>query len=68
MHQFIDGEWVTEYEATDEEGAFNRQVTTFRDRVDPAEAEAGRYHLYVSYACPWAHRTLIARNLLGSRT
>ena len=65
MHQFIDGEWVTEYEATDEDGAFKRQATTFRDRVEPAEAEAGRYHLYVSYACPWAHRTLIARNLLG---
>ena len=65
MHQFIDGEWVTEYEATNEEGAFERQVTTFRDRVDPEAAEAGRYHLYVSYACPWAHRTLIIRKLLG---
>ena len=65
MHQFIDGEWVTEYEATNEEGAFERQVTTFRDRVDPEAAEAGRYHLYVSYACPWAHRTLITRKLLG---
>ena len=29
------------------------------------EAEPGRYHLYVSYACPWAHRTLIYRNLKG---
>ena len=65
MHQFIDGEWVTEYEATNEEGAFERQVTTFRERVDPEAAEAGRYHLYVSYACPWAHRTLITRKLLG---
>ncbi|CCQ35680.1 YqjG-type gamma-glutamylcysteinyl-hydroquinone reductase [Natronomonas moolapensis 8.8.11] len=62
MHQFIDGEWVTEYEATNEEGAFERQVTTFRDRAAP---ETGRYHLYVSYACPWAHRTLITRKLLG---
>jgi len=65
MHQFIDGEWVTEYEATNDEGEFERQVTTFRDRVDPEAAEAGRYHLYVSYACPWAHRTLITRKLLG---
>ena len=65
MHQFIDGEWVTEYEATNEEGAFERQVTTFRERVDPEAAEAGRYHLYVSYACPWAHRTLVTRKLLG---
>ena len=65
MNQFVDGEWVTEYEATNDEGAFERQVTTFRDRVDPEAAEAGRYHLYVSYACPWAHRTLVTRKLLG---
>ncbi len=65
MHQFIDGEWVSEYEATDEEGSFKRQPTSFRDRVTPEEAEAGRYHLYVSYACPWAHRTLVTRKLLG---
>jgi len=65
VHQYIDGEWITEYEATDEEGTFQRQTTSFRDRVDPEDAEAGRYHLYVSYACPWAHRTLITRKLLG---
>ena len=65
MHQFLDGEWVTEYEATNEDGEFERQTTTFRDRVGPEEATAGRYHLSVSYACPWAHRTLIARKLLG---
>jgi putative glutathione S-transferase len=65
MHQFVDGEWVSEYEATDEDGAFDRPTTSFRDQVDPEAAEAGRYHLYVSYACPWAHRTLIARGLLG---
>ncbi|MCQ4331917.1 glutathione S-transferase family protein [Natronomonas sp. F2-12] len=65
MHQFIDGEWVTEYEATDEDGSFDRQPTSFRDSIDPGAAEPGRYHLYVSYACPWAHRTLITRKLLG---
>ncbi len=65
MHQFIDGEWVSEYEATDEDGSFQRQPTSFRDRVAPEDVEAGRYHLYVSYACPWAHRTLITRKLLG---
>lgn len=48
---------------TDARGAFAREATTFRGRVD--EAVAGRYHLYVSYACPWAHRTLIGRALLG---
>ena len=65
MNQFIDGEWVTDYDETDEDGEFDRQETTFRDDVDPEDAEAGRYHLYVSYACPWAHRTLITRKLLG---
>ncbi|WP_254542789.1 glutathione S-transferase family protein [Halomarina pelagica] len=72
MHQFVDGEWLSEEEvtATNEEGEFERQPTTFRDRVedDPdAEfpVEPGRYHLYVSYACPWAHRTLVTRALKG---
>ena len=32
---------------------------------DGFSAESGRYHLYISYACPWAHRTLIFRNLKG---
>lgn len=68
MHQFVDGEWVSEYEATNEDGEFDRQETRFRDRIgENAEfpAESGRYHLYVSYACPWAHRTLITRALKG---
>ncbi|MFQ3320780.1 MAG: putative glutathione S-transferase [Natronomonas sp.] len=65
VNRFVDGEWTTEYESTDEEGEFQRQPTTFRDTVDKADIEAGRYHLYVSYACPWAHRTLVTRKLLG---
>jgi putative glutathione S-transferase len=71
MHTFVDGEWSPiEHVATNEDGEFERQETMFRDRVeaDPdAEfpAEAGRYHLYVSYACPWAHRTLVVRALKG---
>ncbi|WP_336136211.1 glutathione S-transferase family protein [Natronomonas amylolytica] len=65
VNQFIDGEWVTDYDPTNEAGEFERQPTSFRDRVDPEEAESGRYHLYVSYACPWAHRTLVTRKLLG---
>lgn len=69
MHQFVDGEWVPDYEATDEEGEFDRQETTFRNWIGDADdefpAESGRYHLYVSYACPWAHRTLITRALKG---
>ncbi|ELZ08631.1 glutathione transferase [Halovivax asiaticus JCM 14624] len=71
MNMLVDGEWRTDaFEATDESGSFDRQETQYRDwvrdRPDAAyQPEAGRYHLYVSYACPWAHRTLIARRLLG---
>nr|POE51856.1 glutathione s-transferase omega-like 2 [Quercus suber] len=51
-------------------GEFKRQVSSFRDWIekDPKAkfpAEKGRYHLYVSYACPWAHRALIVRQLKG---
>jgi glutathionyl-hydroquinone reductase len=51
-------------------GEFKRQEDAFRDWVSsdsstPYAAEAGRYHLYVSLACPWASRTLIVRKLKG---
>ena len=51
-------------------GEFIRQESQFREWVTNAPdsqfpAEANRYHLYVSYACPWAHRTLIYRTLKG---
>jgi len=45
------------------DGRFQRQESRFRDEVP--EAVAGRYHLYVSWACPWAHRTVIGRRLKG---
>jgi glutathionyl-hydroquinone reductase len=53
-----------------DDGSFQRQDSTFRSWVsDEAGAEfpvaAGRYHLYVARACPWAHRTLIGRMLMG---
>ncbi|TKA77423.1 hypothetical protein B0A55_04817 [Friedmanniomyces simplex] len=59
--------WV---DPKDKTGEFKRQQSTFRDWVSSEEgaefpAEKGRYHLYVSYACPWAHRTLIVRKLKG---
>ncbi|WP_226011783.1 glutathione S-transferase family protein [Halomicrobium salinisoli] len=71
MNMLVDGEWRTDaYELTNEDGEFERGTTSFRDRIedDPDarfQAEAGRYHLYVSYACPWAHRTLITRAIKG---
>lgn len=45
------------------DGAFVRQDDAFRGWI--TQPEAGRYHLYVSYACPWAHRTIIVRALKG---
>ncbi len=49
------------------DGAFERQADAFRNWVGTPEfpVEAGRYHLYVSLACPWAHRTIIVRKLKG---
>lgn len=74
MGRLIDGDWHTRAElediTRDEDGAFERSETQFRDAVRadseaPHPAAPGRYHLYVSYACPWAHRTLVTRALLG---
>ena len=55
---------------TSESGEFQRQEDAFREWISadgstPYPAVAGRYHLYVSLACPWASRTLIVRNLKG---
>lgn len=54
----------------DSDGRYVRQDYTIRGRITADEssgyrAEAGRYHLYASYACPWAQRALIVRELLG---
>ncbi|KAF1972176.1 cell wall biogenesis protein/glutathione transferase [Bimuria novae-zelandiae CBS 107.79] len=54
----------------DKSGEFKRQTSVFRNWIEnkpDAEfpPEKGRYHLYVSYACPWAHRTIIVRALKG---
>ncbi|MGQ4554548.1 glutathione S-transferase C-terminal domain-containing protein [Halobellus sp. GM3] len=71
MNMLVNGEWRTDaYEATNEEGEFDRDETSFRDwvRNDPdAEfpAESGRYHVYISRACPWAHRVAMTRRLKG---
>jgi glutathionyl-hydroquinone reductase len=55
---------------TGRDGEFVRQKYSIRDRITADgssgfPAEAGRYHLYVSLACPWAHRAIIVRRLLG---
>lgn len=66
----IDGEWRKEKYEQDEKGRFRRNPTTFRNWVKADDSsdfkpEGDRYHLYASYACPWAHRTLIMRQLKG---
>lgn len=71
MGLLVNGEWRDEwYDTTSTGGAFERPATKFRGRLSReagAEhpASAGRYHLYVSLACPWAHRTLVVRALKG---
>jgi putative glutathione S-transferase len=69
--RLIDGKWSDEwYDTKSNDGRFVRKESAFREwiRADGSTAyapEAGRYHLYVSLACPWAHRTLIGRRLKG---
>lgn len=74
MGMLVEGVWKDVWYDTKNDGRFERSVAQFRDWVTvdgaPAEgrtrslkAEPGRYHLYVSLACPWAHRTLIFRKL-----
>ena len=71
MGRLIDGVWSDEwYDTKSTGGRFERKESSFRDwvRADGSTRfapETGRYHLYVSLACPWAHRTLIFRRLLG---
>ena len=78
MGLLVDGVWRDDSfdKARMEGGRFNRPTTKFRNWVTPDgspgpsgeggfPAEAGRYHLYVSLACPWAHRTIIFRHLKG---
>jgi putative glutathione S-transferase len=68
MGLLIDGEWRSAPPATGDASEFVRQASTFRHQITADgssgfKAEAGRYHLYVSRACPWCHRTMIYRVL-----
>ncbi|MCC5856296.1 MAG: glutathione S-transferase family protein [Idiomarina sp.] len=77
MGLLIDGKWHDKwYDTSKSGGRFVRSESQFRNWVtadgsagpsgkEGFKAESGRYHLYVSYACPWAHRTLIFRKLKG---
>jgi putative glutathione S-transferase len=76
MGLLIEGRWHDQWYESSKDGAFQREAAQRRNWVTadgeagPSgtggfPAEAGRYHLYVSLACPWAHRTLILRKLKG---
>jgi len=77
MGLLVDGKWVDQwYDTKSNNGRFARSESQFRNWVTADgsagptgeagfKAESGRYHLYVSLACPWAHRTLIFRRLKG---
>ncbi|HVH45480.1 MAG TPA: glutathione S-transferase family protein [Labilithrix sp.] len=67
MGQLVDGVWRTGWYDPDDRGAFNRPKAQFRGAIgkDDFAPEPGRYHLYASYACPWAHRVLITRVVRG---
>ncbi|MDD1002894.1 glutathione S-transferase family protein [Pseudomonas sp. TNT2022 ID642] len=76
MGLLVDGHWQDKWYESSKDGAFQREQAKRRNWVtangEPGPsgeggfaAEAGRYHLYVSLACPWAHRTLILRKLKG---
>ncbi|MDF5724449.1 MAG: glutathione S-transferase family protein [Rhizonema sp. PD37] len=65
-----EGKWVPERDQEDSEGKFVRPSTTYRNKITADgtsgfKAEPGRYHLYISWACPWACRTAIIRQLKG---
>ena len=69
MGLLVQGRWVDQWYDTDGNGGrFIRQDSRFRRSIAAGSAlppESGRYHLFVSLACPWAHRTLIFRVLKG---
>jgi len=77
MGLLIDGKWHEDwYDTRKSGGRFERFTSTFRNWITPDgapgpsgqggfKAEPGRYHLYVAYSCPWAHRAMIWRKLKG---
>jgi putative glutathione S-transferase len=70
LGQLVNGKWTTAWTERNESGQFQRMPTQFRDRITADgrsgfPAEVGRYHLYISLGCPWAHRTALVWKLKG---
>jgi putative glutathione S-transferase len=70
LGQLVNGQWTTEWIERNEQGQFQRMSTQFHhwitaDGSSGFKAEAGRFHLYISLGCPWAHRTAILWKLKG---
>ncbi len=69
MGKLVEGKWHDVwYDTKASDGKFIREDAGFRHWITeegPFKPESGRYHLYVSLACPWAHRTLIFRHIKG---
>lgn len=68
MGLLVEGKWVDQwYDTKSTGGRFVRKDSSFRDFIgsDKFPAERDRYHLYISHACPWAHRASIFRSLKG---
>ena len=68
MGQLVNGVWTKgSVSSNQKDGSFERVDSVFRNEIsindELYKPETNRYHLYVSYACPWAHRTLIFRHL-----
>ncbi|PZO39634.1 MAG: glutathione-dependent reductase [Pseudanabaena frigida] len=70
LGQLVNGQWTTQWTERNENGQFQRMSTQFHnwitaDGSSEFKAETGRYHLYISLGCPWAHRTALLWKLKG---
>ena len=70
LGQLVNGKWIANWTERNEAGEFQRMSTKFHQQITADgssgfKAESGRYHLYISLGCPWAHRAAILWKLKG---
>ncbi len=73
LGQLVDGQWRSDWTEREADGSFQRMPTRFHrtiaaDGTGDFPAAPGRYHLYISFGCPWAHRTALLWKLKGLET